>query len=117
LRRVGTTNLVLRKYKRRIEKLKGRIWKIVAQKMVTGGRKRIVVNIGKFNRFGSEELLVIPGKVLGGGKLRKAVNVLAISYSKKAYEEIIKNKGNAYLLTSPNVSTIVEKYDKKTLVT
>ena len=47
------------------------------------------VNISNINRHSSpDETILVPGKILGSGKLDHKVNVVALGFSKKAEEKI-----------------------------
>ena len=69
-----------------------RIWRDIAKRLSKPSRRRAEVNIGKINRYTKEDYVVIvPGKVLGAGKLNHKVTVAALSFSegaKRAIEEV-----------------------------
>ncbi|RLG48366.1 MAG: 50S ribosomal protein L18e [Thermoproteota archaeon] len=66
-----------------------RIWLAVAEKIRRPRRKRVEVNVWKINKLTREgDVVVVPGKVLGDGVIRKAVTVAALSFSKRAEEKI-----------------------------
>ncbi len=70
-----------------------KIWKVVAEKLAKPTRRRVEVNISKINRYAKEnETIVVPGKVLGAGKLEKRVVVAAYAFSESA-KRIIKEAG------------------------
>ncbi len=57
-------------------------------------KRDIVVNVGKIEKYAKEgETVIVPGKVLGDGELRKKVTVVAKGFSKKAREKIEKAGG------------------------
>ncbi len=68
-----------------------KIWKDIAKRLSKPARRRAEVNISKINRHTEDGYVVIvPGKVLGAGKLDHKVIVAAFSFSesaKKAIEE------------------------------
>jgi large subunit ribosomal protein L18e len=68
-----------------------KIWKDIAKRLSKPARKRAEVNISKINRYTEDGyVVIIPGKVLGAGKLGHKVTVAAFSFSesaKKAIEE------------------------------
>jgi len=88
-----------------IEKLKekGRVtgqafWRTVAKKLEKPRRLMPKVNIEKLDVLGtkhSNKIFIVPGKVLGKGKLSKPVKVCALTFSERAKSEITKNKGEA----------------------
>ena len=65
-------------------------------------RKRANVNLEKINKESKEgEIIVIPGKVLSGGKIDKKIKVVALGFSKEAKEKLLSAKCN--------VSSILEE--------
>ncbi|MCE4617440.1 MAG: 50S ribosomal protein L18e [Desulfurococcales archaeon] len=92
-KRTGPTNLVLRKLISTLEK-RGRetgknVWFYIAELLEKPRRQKIAVNVSKINRYGDENhIIVVPGKLLGAGKVEKKVTVAAFSYSQKAKEKI-----------------------------
>lgn len=70
------------------------IWKNIAKRLAKPRRKSITVNISRLNRHTDKnETVVVPGKVLGAGRLNHPINVAAFSFSKKAEEKIRAVKG------------------------
>ncbi|GBF36126.1 large subunit ribosomal protein L18e [Methanofervidicoccus abyssi] len=69
-----------------------KIWKDLARRLSKPARRRAEVNISKINRYTKEgEIVVVPGKVLGAGRLDHKVVVAALSFSegaKRAIEEV-----------------------------
>ena len=91
----GPTNerlrMLIRFLRKAAKEYNAKIWRYVAELLEKPRRKRIVVNIGKINRFVNDgDQVVVPGKVLGDGVLTKKVTIAAYSFSKSAYEKIIK---------------------------
>jgi large subunit ribosomal protein L18e len=77
---------------------KVRLWKRIAVDLEKPTRTRRAVNIYKIDKFTKEnEIIVVPGKVLGTGDLNHAVTVAAFSFSKNALKKI-NQKGKAYTL-------------------
>ena len=97
-KRTGPTNPYLREL---IEKLRKKwlevnapIWKTVAEKLEKPTRKRVEVNLSRIERYAKEnEVVLVPGKVLGMGNLTKKVTVAAWAFSKSAKEKIEKAGG------------------------
>ena len=80
----------------RLRKAKRPFWKRVKELLSLPRRKRVAVNISKINRFSTEgETVVVPGKVLGSGKLEKPVRVAAFAFSKTAKKLIEEAGGEA----------------------
>jgi large subunit ribosomal protein L18e len=65
------------------------IWKDIAKRLERPTRKTAEVNISDINRYTSpDEVIIVPGKVLGNGTLEHKVDVAAMSFSKSAEEKI-----------------------------
>jgi large subunit ribosomal protein L18e len=68
-----------------------KIWKDLAKRLSKPSRIISEVNVSKLNRYTEENhVVVVPGKVLGSGKLAHKITVAAFSFSegaKKAVEE------------------------------
>lgn len=102
-RNVVTTNLHKRKLIRDLKKLADKtgkpIWEKASEILSKPRRKRVAVNIGKINRLAApEEVVVVPGRVLGGGHLGKSLVVIAESFSKTALQKVLDSGGRAYTL-------------------
>lgn len=70
------------------------IWKRVACDLEKSTRNKRIVNLSKISRYSSDnEVIVVPGKVLGSGELNKKVTVAAYQFSEQAAEKIKKAKG------------------------
>lgn len=73
-----------------------KIWRVVSKKLQRSRRQRIGVNISKINRYvKSDEIAVVPDKVLSAGKLDRAITVAAMSFSESAINKIVEAKGRA----------------------
>ncbi|MCK4668991.1 50S ribosomal protein L18e [Candidatus Bathyarchaeota archaeon] len=73
---------------------KVKIWKDVAVRLAKARRKRIAVNVSRLNRYTEKkETIVVPGKVVGAGKLDHSVTVAAFAFSEKAKEKIKAARG------------------------
>jgi large subunit ribosomal protein L18e len=71
-----------------------KIWKDIAERLAKPRRKRITVNISRLNRHtNKKETVLVPGKVLGAGRINHPINVAAFSFSKRAEEKIRTTKG------------------------
>ena len=71
-----------------------RIWRKLSQLLQRPSRKRAAVNLSKIERYTNEgEAVVIPGKVLASGDIKRPITVAAIGFSKIAEEKILKAKG------------------------
>ena len=97
MKRTGPTNPHLRRLITQLE-IAGRkhapIWKRVAELLSRPTRKIIAVNVSKFNRV-KGEIFVVPGVVLGGGRLTRAVTVAAYRFTPAARRKIKEAGGRA----------------------
>jgi large subunit ribosomal protein L18e len=98
MRKKGTTNpsliSLLRMLRKASNQHKANIWRAVAEYLSRPRRKRIAVNISRINRYTrKEDVVVVPGKVLGAGILDHPVTVAAFDFSIKARQKIIEAKG------------------------
>jgi len=80
-------------------------WLNVAGMISGPKRKRLDVNLDKINDESNDgEIIVVPGKVLSQGEVDKNLKVVALSFSEKAREKLLKAKCE--------VSTIAEEVKK-----
>ncbi|MCS7114332.1 MAG: 50S ribosomal protein L18e [Nitrososphaerota archaeon] len=78
---------------------KAKIWRTLAEHLAKSRRKRIVVNISRLNRYTDKnDVVAVPGKVLGSGKLTHPITVAAFAFSEKAKEKIKESKGKCLSL-------------------
>ncbi len=67
----------------------GDVWSDVAERLEKPRRTHAEVNLGRIERYArEEETVVVPGKVLGSGTLRKEVTVAAVDFSGTAETKI-----------------------------
>ena len=70
-------------------------WKKVAYELSKPKKERVTVNISKIERYADgKKRVLVPGKVLGSGRLSKAVEVYAFGYSDSA-KHIIEMAGGS----------------------
>ncbi|MEM4311987.1 MAG: 50S ribosomal protein L18e [Nitrososphaerales archaeon] len=94
--------------KRKAKEEKASLWRSVSEFLEKPRSKEIVVNLGKISRLTKkDDLVIVPGKVLGSGNLDHALVIGAYSFSKKAREKIKEAKGKTLSLDE-----FVEKYPK-----
>lgn len=92
------------------------IWKIAAEFIEKPRRQRVVINVGKIDRLADEgDIVVIPGKLLGSGAIRKRVVVAAFKISPKAAQKILDAGGE--VLTIPELVRRVPKGSGVKIVT
>ena len=71
---------------------KNKEWKPLARFLSRVKRKQIKKNLEEINKNSAQgDNIVVPGKVLGKGKLEKKIRIIAFSFSEKAREEIKKS--------------------------
>ncbi len=67
----------------------GDVWSDVAERLEKPRSTHAEVNLGRIERYAREnETVVVPGKVLGSGVLRKEVTVAAVDFSGTAETKI-----------------------------
>ncbi len=88
------------------------IWMDVADRLSSSRRRRVAVNLSRLNRYAKEkETLVVPGKVLGSGKIEHPLVVAAFTFSEQAQSKILSAKGKCLAIqdlleTNPKGSNI-----------
>ncbi len=71
-------------------------WLKVAHLISTPKRKTAKMNLFEINEQAQEgDIIVVPGKVLGTGRIDKKIKIAAISFSKTAIEKLNKSKSKA----------------------
>ena len=86
------TNPILLETIELLEEQKAPIWTEVAENLGKVNRQRPEVNISDIERNTEEgDTVVVPGKVLGSGRLSKNVNVAAFKASRGAKKHINDN--------------------------
>ncbi len=100
VKRTGPTNLHLKRLIRKLKKQskntgKG-LWKRAAELLCKPRRQKIAVNLNKIDRYSEPGgTVLVPGKVLGHGKLTHEVKVAAYVFSSAALKKIREAKGEA----------------------
>ncbi len=88
---------LIRELKKQSNQQKVLIWKRVAKDLEKPSRQRRIVNLSRIDRFTKEnEIIIVPGKVLGTGELNHQVTIAAFNFSKQALEKIRDSKGVVY---------------------
>jgi large subunit ribosomal protein L18e len=88
---------LIRELKKHSSSQKAPIWKRVASDLEKPTRQRRIVNLTRINRYTKEnEIIVVPGKVLGTGELDHRVTIAAYNFSKQALDKIARSKGTVY---------------------
>ena len=94
-KRTGPTNPILQnlihELKKRSNEQSVNLWKRVANDLEKPTRQRRVVNLSRISRYTKEnEIVVVPGKVLGAGDLSHKLIISAFQFSNGAKEKIEK---------------------------
>jgi len=94
-KRTGPTNPILQnlihELKRRSYEQSAALWKRIAVDLEKPTRQRRVVNLSSINRYTKEnEIIIVPGKVLGAGNLEHKLTISAFQFSSGAKEKIEK---------------------------
>ena len=76
-----------------IDAKKSESWLEIARILSNPRRKRVNINLEKINKESIQrDIFVIPVKVLSQGEIYKKINVVALNFSKKAKEKLLKSK-------------------------
>lgn len=85
---------LIRFLRRQSRENKANIWRDIAERLAKPRRKRITVNLSRLNRYTQKnEMVAVPGKVLGTGEINHPITVAAFTFSEKAKEKIKAAKG------------------------
>ena len=70
------------------------IWRDISERLSKPRQGRADVNISQLNRYTKEdEEVIVPGKVLGAGKINHPINIAAFAFSEQAQRKILDAKG------------------------
>lgn len=70
------------------------LWRDIARRLEKPSRNYAAVNLSKINRHtGSNDVILIPGKVLASGELDHSVTVAALGFSSQAASKILAAGG------------------------
>jgi large subunit ribosomal protein L18e len=85
---------VIRSLRKKAKENDAPIWWEVAERLSSSKRKRTAVNLSRLNRYTREkETVIVPGKVLGAGKLEHSLVIAAFDFSSQARSQITQAKG------------------------
>ncbi|MEK6939045.1 MAG: 50S ribosomal protein L18e [Nanoarchaeota archaeon] len=102
VKRTGPTNYQLKLLVTELQPhtIKSRFWKRVLEEVNKPSRQRREVNLYKIEQFAQEgETVLVPGKVLSVGELKKKVDVAAMNFSAEAKQKITEAKGKVYSIS------------------
>ena len=99
MKRTGPTNQLLRnlvnELKKRSSEQNVNIWKRIALDLEKSSRQRRIVNLSRIDRYAKEnDVIVVPGKVLGSGNLNHKLTISAYQFSDSAKKKIAKIGAN-----------------------
>jgi len=85
----GPSNYYNRKLIRELWKTKRRIWKKVSKKLSGPRREKIEANLYRINKKTKEnDVIVVPGKILGIGEIDHKLTIACLNCSKTARKKI-----------------------------
>lgn len=84
---------------------KNKNWSKIAEILSSPRKNKININLEKIDKETKQgDVVVIPGKVLSQGDINKKIKVVALNFSEKAKDKLLKSKCE--------VSTILEEIKK-----
>ena len=97
--KTGTTNIhiknLIKQVKETASKEKSRFWKRIGNELEKSRRNQREVNLSSLEKHTKlNEVILVPGKVLGEGELTHDLTVAAFKFSEKAKSKIKKNNDN-----------------------
>ena len=93
--------------KRQSIEQKSNLWKTIALELERPTRQHRVVNLSKIDHYANEnDVIIIPGKLLSGGELKKKITIAAYSCSRKTQEKL---DGMASIIS---IEEAMKKYPK-----
>ena len=85
----GPSNYYHRKLIRDLWKTKRRIWKKVSKKLSGPRRNQVEANLYRINKkTKNNDVIVVPGKILGLGELNHKLTIACLTFSKSAKKKI-----------------------------
>lgn len=91
----GPSNYYIRKLIRDLWKTKIKIWRVISKKLRNSRKNRISPNLYRINKLTKEnDVIVIPGKVLGMGELDHSLTIACLDCSKSARQKIESSGSN-----------------------
>jgi len=68
------------------------VWKRIALELERPTRQQRAVNLSRIEKYAKEnDVVIVPGKLLGGGVLKKKVTIVAFNYSKSTIQKLGNN--------------------------
>jgi large subunit ribosomal protein L18e len=112
MKQLKTTNpeltSLVRLLRKKAKENEAKIWRDIAEDLSRSRKKRMTVNINKVNRHTQkDESVVVPGKVLGAGRIDHPINIAAFAFSEQAQRKILGAKGKCM-----SIPELIEKNSK-----
>lgn len=102
----GPSNYYTRKLIRDLHQTKRRIWRRVSDIIAKPARNQASVNLYRLNKVTKKnDIVVIPGKILGSGKLDHKITVGTLKISSLAKEKLASNNCTVF-----TIEQLLEKY-------
>ncbi len=93
-------NNLIQELKKEASEKKVKLWKRIASDLEKPTRQRKAINLNKINLLTKEnEIVVVPGKVLGNGEIDHKITVAALNFSLSAEEKMKKSNCDIYTLS------------------
>ena len=87
-----------------------KLLKRVASDISKSSRQRREVNLSRIDRFTKEnEIIIVPGKVLGGGDLNHKITISALKFSTSALDKLKRNGSTVVPLNELTKESVVGK--------
>ncbi|TFG01069.1 MAG: 50S ribosomal protein L18e [Promethearchaeota archaeon] len=102
----GPSNYYIRKLIRDLWKSKISIWRVISKKLSGSRKDRVEANLKRINNKTNEnDIIIVPGKILGVGELDHSLTIGCLDCSKSARNKI-KDSGSTLL----SIRELFEKY-------
>ena len=76
----------------KLKEKESKLLRRIADDLSKPARQRREINLSRINRFTKEnEVIIVPGKVLGGGELQHKITISALKFSESALSKLRKN--------------------------
>lgn len=93
-------NILVQELKKQGSQKNVKLWKRLACDLEKPTRQRNAVNLTKINHLTKEnEVVVVPGKVLGNGELNHKLTVAALNFSGQATDKMKKASCQIYTIS------------------
>jgi large subunit ribosomal protein L18e len=112
MRKARTTNPglieIIHFLKKKSRENDANIWRDIAERLAKPRRKRTRVNVSRLNRHTeNNEIVAVPGKVLGAGQINHRITIAAFTFSEEARKKIEAARGKCL-----SYSNLVKKNPK-----